>query len=347
MDEQVITHRVTAEQAGQRLDKLVAEMCPELSRSLLQKLIEIGRVTVSGKAKKSSYRLREGNTVTVELPPMGDLAPKEVKPAKMALDILYEDDAIIVVNKPAGIIVHPTASRVGERLSLVAGLLYHCEGKLSDLGDPLRRGVVHRLDRDTSGVIIAAKTNEAHNNLTEQFRERRVHKKYLAVVRGEMEQESGEVTLPIGRDSRAHDKKVVRLVGGRPAISRFEVKERFRGFTVVELFPRTGRTHQLRVHMSAIGHPVVADAMYGGGTAICIAENSKLETRNSKEKASPKLETQETDKLIIARQALHAMEIAFAHPVTHKEMTLTAPLPDDIRALIEALRELRLPATAD
>jgi 23S rRNA pseudouridine1911/1915/1917 synthase len=289
---------------------------------------------------------------------MEELAPKEVKPAKLPLEILYEDDAIIVVNKPAGLVVHPTLSQtVGRsptgptwsdnRVSLVAALLYHCGGKLSDLGDPLRRGVVHRLDRDTSGALIAAKTNEAHNDLTEQFRERRIHKKYVAVVRGEVEQDSGEITLPIGRDSRRHDKKVVKLVGGRPAISRYEVKERFRGFTLVELFPRTGRTHQLRVHMSAIGHPVVADAMYGGGGAVTCAqlteetvreENAKRQTRNAKQTANAKRETKKKERPIIARQALHAMEITFAHPVTHKEMTLVAPLPEDIRALIEALK---------
>jgi 23S rRNA pseudouridine1911/1915/1917 synthase len=159
-----------------------------------------------------------------------------------------------------------------------------------------------------------------------------------------MQQDGGEVTLPIGRDSRRHDKKVVQLVGGRPAISRYEVKERFRGFTVVELFPRTGRTHQLRVHMSAIGHPVAADRMYGGGAAIFIAENAKLETRNPKQAENAKLDAAEAKELLIGRQALHAMEITFAHPVTHKEMTLVAPLPRDIRELVETLRRMRSPA---
>jgi 23S rRNA pseudouridine1911/1915/1917 synthase len=308
--------------AGTRLDKFLAPLHPGISRAAMQKLIEEGRVRVNGAPKKSSYRVRAGDVVEARLPDAEQLAPKELTPVEMSLDILCEDDAIIVVNKPPGLAVHP--ARVGVTRTLVNALLHHCGGKLSDLGDPMRRGVVHRLDRDTSGVIVAAKTDDAHEKLTEQFRLRTIQKKYVAIVWGEPAQDAGEITLPLGRDSKAHDKKAVQLVGGRLAITHYAAKERFTGFTLVELRPRTGRTHQLRVHMSAIGHPIVADRMYGGGGPVYLSD---LHERLRDVDERP----------LIARQALHAAELTFRHPVTGAEMTFTAPLPADMQSLLDIL----------
>jgi len=342
---------VREDDAGARLDVFLHRRRPDLSRSLIQRLIGEGRALVNGLPAKASHRLRIGERVIARMPSREELVPTKVEPVAFALDVLYEDDSIIVVNKPAGLPVHPARPR--DVVTLVAGLLHHCGERLSDLGDPLRRGVVHRLDRDTSGVMVAAKTNEAHEHLAEQFRERRVRKKYLAVVRGEVGDDSGEITLPIGRDSRVHDRKVVRHIGGRRAISHYLVKERFRGFTLVELRPRTGRTHQLRVHMSAIGHPVVADRMYGGGKALFLSELQRGEAKSGEKPcvaASPVVPmlsgyhrgassvVSDDNNPLIARQALHALEITFTHPATGAELTFTAALPADMESLLAALR---------
>jgi 23S rRNA pseudouridine1911/1915/1917 synthase len=315
-----------AEHAGLRLDKFLSLSFQEYSRSFLQKAIRAGRVTLGGRAARPKDPVSPGDEVRVELPILGD---ERLEPEAIPLDVLYEDEHLLAVNKPPDLVVHP--SRGHARGTLANALLYHCQSRLSDMNGPLRPGIVHRLDRDTSGVILCAKTNAAHSRLARQFHDREVRKEYLAVARGVMEHDNGEIALPIGRDPRMREKMCVRpLESGRPgrrAISRYTVEERFRRFTAVRVSPLTGRTHQIRVHLSAIGHPVVADAMYGGGEALLRSE--VVGGRAAAGGEGPPL---------IARQALHARSIRFTHPVTGEPMSLSAPVPEDIQRLLEALR---------
>jgi len=277
---------------------------------------------VDGRKEKPRYPVKAGDRIRVALPVLVE-GGLEAEP--MPLDILYEDGHLLAVNKPADLVVHP--SRGHAHGTLANGLLHHCRERLSDVNGPLRPGIVHRLDRDTSGVILCAKTNAAHAGLAEQFKERRVHKEYLAVVRGRVAYDSGEISLPIGRDRRMRERMRVQLHGGRPAVSRYFVTERFDRFTAVRVEPLTGRTHQIRVHLSAERHPVVADTLYGGSDALYPSDLVGKEKQTDEEP-------------LIARQALHAQAIRFTHPVTGEEISLQAELPDDIRRLIEALRRV-------
>jgi len=315
----VDTLTVGPEHAGMRLDRFLAVALTDYSRAFLQRAIREGRATVAGEAVKAKRPVKEGDEVRVALP---ILAEDRLRPEPIPLDIVYEDDDIIAVNKPPHMVVHP--SRGHGRGTLANALLHHCRRHLSDTGGPLRPGVVHRLDRDTSGIILCAKTNRAHASLSEQFKNREIHKEYMAVVRGRMEHDSGEITLPIGRDNREREKMRVDPLTGRPAITLYFVVRRFERFTLVRVTPRTGRTHQIRLHLAALNHPVVADALYGGGDAVGTAE---LTVPSQAENAEP----------LIERQALHARSITFAHPATGRPMTLTAPLPQDMRRLLDAL----------
>jgi len=319
---------VSQETAGERLDRLLAAHFSEVSRGLLQRLIAAGDVRVDGAPTRPAHRLRAGEQITVRAAAFRERGERRVRPADIPLDILHEDAAVVVVNKPAGLVVHP--ARPGESEPLVAGLLHRYDA-LPETDDPLRPGIVHRLDRDTSGVLVAARTAEACTDLSRQFRERRVEKRYLAVVRGGPCDDTGEVTLALGRDPRVHDRVVVRPLGGRRAVTRYRVLERFDGFALVEARPVTGRTHQIRVHLAAIGCPVVCDGMYGGGGALYRSELRREPRRRGE---AP----------LIARQALHAQRLTFAHPATGLEMTFTAPPPADLRDLIEALCDLRPPS---
>jgi len=317
----IVEEFAVPEETGRlRLDRFLSLWFREYSRSFLARAIREGRVTVSDRPAKPSYAVRPGEVIRVELPV---LAADRLEPEDIPLEVLYEDEQVIAVNKPPDMVVHP--SRGHGSGTLANALLYHCKCRLSDAGGPLRPGVVHRLDRDTSGVILAAKTNPAHAELSRQFKERRVHKEYLAVVRGRMEHDSGEISLPVGRDPRMRERMRVALFAGRPAISRYFVEERFERFTVLRVEPLTGRTHQIRVHLSAERHPVVADALYGGGAAL---RPSELRGRPPQPDEPP----------LIERQALHAAAITFTHPTSGEEIRLRAPLPGDILSLLEALR---------
>jgi 23S rRNA pseudouridine1911/1915/1917 synthase len=293
--------------AGMRLDRWLAEAMPDLSRSRVQALIAAGRVTVEGAVPKAAHRLRGGERVEIEVPPPPS---EEVEPEPIALTILYEDDDVLVVDKPAGMVVHPGAGRTAG--TLAAAVLAHAP-HVAGVGGRRRPGIVHRLDKDTSGVLVVAKTPRAYESLTAQLAARTVTRRYLAVVHGRVGLAEGVVDAPIGRDPRHRQRMAVRPAGqGRPAVTRYRVLERFAGFTSLELRLGTGRTHQIRVHMAFLGHPVVGDVTYGGA------------------RGKPPIP--------LDGIALHAAGLAFLHPRTHQRMEFVAPLPPRMERLLAHLR---------
>src|SRR5580704_288202 len=291
-------HVVANEAAGQRLDQFLRLEISEHSRAFLQKLIEAGQVVVNGAAAKASYKVRAGDKVRVEVPPP---RPLETQPENIALDILFEDADLIVVNKPAGLVVHPAAGNYEH--TLVNALLYHCRGELAGIGGVERPGIVHRLDKGTSGCIVVAKTDLAHKGLVSQFKSREVKKIYRAVCWGKFARPSGRIETVIGRSERDRKKMSANASRGRPAVTDYRVLKQFADFALVELHIHTGRTHQIRVHMAHIGHPVVGDATYGRVRATNIS---------------------------VARPLLHAYKLGFTHPRLQKFVEFTAPVPDDM-----------------
>ncbi|HYM16707.1 MAG TPA: RluA family pseudouridine synthase [Dehalococcoidia bacterium] len=292
---------LVADAPGERLDVFVARRLPELTRSYAQRLIAGGLVSVEGQRAKASLRLDVGQRVRVDVPPPVELT---AQPEQIPLDVIHEDGELIAVNKPAGMTVHPAPGHPAS--TLVNAILARC-GDLSGIGGVLRPGIVHRLDRDTSGVILIAKHDAAHHALARQLRDRSVGKTYLALVEGTPKPPAGVIDAPIARDRRRRQRMAV-VAYGRPSVTAYNVVERFSGVSLLEARPKTGRTHQIRVHLAAIGHPIVGDRVYG--------------------KPSP----------LVARQFLHAWRIAFTHPGTGEPMELEAPLAPD---LAEALRRLR------
>ena len=288
--------------ARQRLDQYLAALGRWGSRSQAQKLIAAGAVRVDGRGSKAGTTLRGGETI--EIAPVSLPVAAGVEPEPIALDVLYEDHHLLVINKPPGLVVHPAPGNW--RGTLVSALLHHWQGPLPGL-DPARPGIVHRLDKDTSGVLVIAKDPETLTALGNQFRRREVEKQYIAFVWGRLHTRRGTISEPIGRNPAHRTRMAVRR-GGREAVTSFEVIACLGEITMVRLFPRTGRTHQLRVHLAAIGHPIVGDAVYGGA-------------RGRK------------DEVLIERQALHAEQIAFRHPATGERMRFVAPLPPDLVAL--------------
>lgn len=295
----------TAETTGTRLDVFLSEKQPELSRSHIQKVIESGGALVNGKAEKNRTKLKEGDTVSFTLP---DPVSVDVLPEDIPLDILYEDHDVIVVNKARGMVVHPAAGVYNG--TLVNALLHHCED-LSGINGAVRPGIVHRLDKDTSGVMIAAKNDAAHVDLAEQIRVKSAHRVYWAVVCGNIAEESGTIHGAIGRSQKDRQKMAVVLHNGKDATTKFKVLERYGDYTLVECRLLTGRTHQIRVHMAFIGHPVLGDPKYGP-------------------KKCP---------FAIEGQALHSKSLTFEHPVSKKEMTFEAPVPEDMQRIIDSLRK--------
>ncbi len=291
-------HVVSKEMAGQRLDRFLQHELPDHSRAFLQKLIEEGNVVVLGRKAKASYTVREGDEIAIEIPRP---RPLETKAEKIPLDILFEDASIIVINKPAGLVVHPAAGN--QEHTLVNALLYHCRGELAGIGGVERPGIVHRLDKGTSGCIVVAKTDQAHKSLVAQFKSRDVKKIYRAVCIGKFDRPSGRIETVIGRSERDRKKMSATVSRGRPAMTDYQVLKQFAGFALVELRIHTGRTHQIRVHMAHIGHPVLGDTTYGG------ARHSNIS---------------------VARPLLHAYKLSFTHPQSGKVMEFTAPLPDDM-----------------
>jgi 23S rRNA pseudouridine1911/1915/1917 synthase len=296
--------------AGRRLDSFLAERVPELSRTRIQELIREGQVRVDGRVAKVSHRVSAAEAIEIEILPRS--AP-EALPEDLPLDLLYVDDDFVIVNKPAGMVVHAGAGH--SRGTLVNALL-HRLGKLSAAGGALRPGIVHRLDRETSGAMVVARNDQAHENLSEQFRSRKVRKIYLALVHGKMLRDSGTITLPISRDPRRRTRMTARAAKGRQARTDWRVIARLDRCTLVEATLHTGRTHQIRAHFAAIGHPVVGDTLYGAPRGV------RAGTRNL-----PLLE----------RNFLHAALIGFAHPSSGAWVEVRAPLPRDLRVYFDQI----------
>lgn len=309
---------VPPEAHGWRLDQYLVGFHGDYSRSYAQKLIKQGVVRVNGLAGKPGYQLSTGETVEVELP-----APvtSDVEPESIPLSVLYEDDSLIVVDKPAGMTVHPGAGQ--SHGTLVNALLAHCE-RLSGIGGVERPGIVHRIDKGTSGILVVAKTDHAHQDLSVQFRKHTTGRQYVALVCGVPSQAIWTVDTFIGRSSRNRKKMGVVSIGGRRAITHFEVREPFEHFAMLNAQLETGRTHQIRVHLAHCGYSVVGDPVYGGG-----------QRRAQKTAQEPDLKHALAQ---LTRQALHAEQLAFLHPVTRERMEFSAPLPDDIQAVLSALR---------
>lgn len=293
--------------AGLRLDVYLAKEQVAPSRSFIQRLIEDGAVRVNGKVEiKPSYRVRASDVIEVSLPPPEDVSAC-VPPEDIAIAVLYEDDDLLVVDKPRGMTVHPGAGRTTG--TLVNALLGR-QMNLSGIGGPLRPGIVHRLDRNTTGVMIVAKTDQAHLRLAADLAAHRVGRHYLALVRGNIVENEGVVDAPIGRHAVDRKRQAV-VAGGRRAVTRFRTLERFGDYTLIEATLETGRTHQIRVHMQYIGRPVAGDPVYGGVR----------------------------DELGLAAQALHSARVEFTHPATGRHMVFVADMPDDMRAAVGALRD--------
>ena len=298
------TLQVNPEDTGTRLDAWLAGQLPDVTRSAAARLCEEGRVTAAGKPLAKNYRLGGGEAVSVTLP---DPEPVDVAPQDIPLDVVYEDSDVIVVNKPKGLVVHPAPGHPDG--TLVNALLHHCGDSLSGIGGELRPGIVHRIDRDTSGLLIAAKNDFAHQKLSAQLQDHTLARIYRCIVIGNLREDSGTVDAPIGRHPVDRKRMAVEPRTGRPAVTHWSVLARYRGFTHVECRLETGRTHQIRVHLASVGHPLLGDTVYGS------------------RKPWPGL----------AGQCLHARRLKFIHPSTGRPVELECPLPDWFQAVLRKL----------
>lgn len=317
-----IDFRVPKQFQDKRVDQYLAGRFMQHSRSLWQKLIRNGNVTVNGHKVKPSTLIMRGDLVHIDFP---RVIEDRVRPEHVPLDIIYEDENLLVINKQAGVVVHPAKGHLTG--TVVNGLLYHCK-HLSGVAGMYKPGVVHRIDKDTTGVLLAAKNDQAHNWLSRQFESRKVHKEYLAVVAGSVSFDSDVIDRPLGRHLHKRTLMSVREEGGKEAQSTYEVVERYAGFTLVRVKPRTGRTHQIRVHLTSLGHPLVGDRDYRG-------PRPTLRELGITDSAAP-------DEPVIRRQALHAQRIGFTYPFSDRWVEYEAPLPEDFIKLMETLR--RVPA---
>ena len=318
-DQSAFTIQVKPADSGKRLDLLIAALIPDCSRSVATALIRNGKIRVQGMVKKPGYRVRAGDEVHGHIPPP---EPILFKPEPIPIDILFEDDHIIVVNKQPGLVVHPAPGHYSG--TLVNGLLYHCS-LIKGIGTALRPGIVHRLDKDTSGVLVVAKNDRAHQHLAKLFKTRQVQKKYLALVLGTMETDSGTISMPIGRHPVDRKKMSTKSRKTRVAETTWRIKERFEAASLIELDLKTGRTHQIRVHCAAIHHPVIGDPVYGRRNAWKnVAHVQDLFCS-------------------IKRQMLHARRVEFSHPATLETVYFEAPLPADMQGVIADLRRIKPP----
>ena len=295
---------VTEETAGDRIDKFLAEQYENLSRSFLQKLLKSGEVMVGGRPVKASYKVAEGDLISFEVP---EAVEPEIVPEDIPLDILYEDHDVILVNKPKGMVVHPAAGHYTG--TLVNALMFHCKEDLSGINGVLRPGIVHRIDMDTTGVIIACKNDLAHNSIAAQLKEHSITRRYQAIVHGALKDDEGVIDEPIGRSPKDRKKMAVNYNNGKSAVTHYKVLTPFKDFTHIECRLETGRTHQIRVHMASIGHPLLGDAVYGPA------------------KCPYKLQG----------QTLHAGILGFVHPRTGEYMEFSAPLPEYFEELLRKL----------
>lgn len=286
---------VTEELSGDRIDKFLSEQCEELSRSFIQKLLKSGEVYVGAKPVKPSYKVSEGDMISFEVP---EAVEPEILPEDIPLDILYEDHDVILVNKPKGMVVHPAAGHYTG--TLVNALMYHCKDDLSGINGVMRPGIVHRIDMDTTGVLIICKNDLSHNSIAEQLKEHSIIRRYQAIVHGCLKDDEGTIDAPVGRHPQDRKKMCINHQNGKHAVTHYKVLNRFQGYTHIECYLETGRTHQIRVHMSSIGHPLLGDAVYG--PARCPYK--------------------------LQGQTLHAGVLGFVHPRTGVYMEFSAPLPE-------------------
>ena len=293
--------------SGLRIDKYLSSVNEQLSRSYIQKLLKSGLVLVDGKPVKASYQVDEGDVISLDIP---EAVEPEIEPEDMDLDILYEDQDVILVNKPKGMVVHPAAGHYSH--TLVNGLMYHCKDQLSGINGVMRPGIVHRIDMDTTGVIIACKNDMAHNSIAAQLKEHSITRRYQAIVHGVLKDDAGTVEGPIGRHPTDRKKMSINYNNGKSAVTHYKVLKRFRQYTHVECRLETGRTHQIRVHMASIEHPLLGDLVYGPGKCPI-----------------PGLQG----------QTLHACVLGFIHPRTGEYMEFTAPLPEYFAKLLNTLPE--------
>lgn len=321
---------VTAEHEGRRLDAFLAACLPEASRVRIRRGIDAGDARVSGVQRKAAFRVGAGQQVEFLLPPPPADGPA---PEPIELSILYEDDAIAAIDKPPGMVVHPAK---GHWSGTLASALMHHFDQLSGHGGTVRPGIVHRLDRDTSGVLVVAKTDLAHQRLAEQFQARTVRKEYLALVAGVPDRDRDLIDQPIGPHPSHREKMALRAdhSASRPAQTFYEVLERFPGITYVRAEPKTGRTHQIRLHLASVGCPVLCDRLYGGRGRIAVGE---LRGMSRAKQLAPELSD---DAVLLQRQALHAHRLTFAHPLTGEPLSLVAPLAADIEPLLLILRQI-------
>ncbi len=298
----MIQEIIVGEEAGIRIDRYLSDQCEELSRSYLQKLLKDGEVLVNGQAVKSNYKVSSGDQITLDVP---DAVEPEIEAEPMDLDIVYEDSDIILINKPKGMVVHPAAGHYSG--TLVNGLMHHCKDDLSGINGVMRPGIVHRIDMDTTGVLIVCKNDKSHNAIAEQLKVHSITRKYYALVHGTLKEETGTINAPIGRHPIDRKKMSINEKNGKEAVTHYRVLRRFRRFTYVECQLETGRTHQIRVHMASIGHPLLGDQVYGP---------SKCPFSG------------------LQGQCLHAGVLGIIHPTSAEYMEFAAPLPEYFENLL-------------
>ncbi|MDO4518959.1 MAG: RluA family pseudouridine synthase [Eubacteriales bacterium] len=304
--ENTIDFLVSAEESGLRIDKYLSERDEQFSRSYIQKLISDAQILVNGKEIKSNYKVRPNDQISIDIP---DLSEPDILPEDIPLDILYEDDDVLVVNKPKNMVVHPSAGHYSG--TLVNAIMYHCKDQLSGINGVMRPGIVHRIDKDTTGVLVICKNDLSHKHLAEQFKVHSITRRYRAIVSGNFKDETGTISTLIGRHPTDRKKMSVHCKSGKEAVTHYRVLEQFSNYSYIECWLETGRTHQIRVHMSSIGHPLIGDDVYGSGK----------------------------NRFHLQGQTLHAMVLGFIHPSTNEYMEFSAPLPDYFEKLLQNFRK--------
>lgn len=303
---EVLEYKTTKEEAGVRIDRFLSEKNEEISRSYLQKLLKEKQITVNNAPVKANYKIQAEDFIRVELP---DMEEPDILPEDIPLDILYEDKDVLVVNKPKDMVVHPSAGHTSG--TLVNAVMFHCKENLSGINGVLRPGIVHRIDKDTTGALLICKNDTAHRDLAEQLKQHSIKRRYRAIVAGNLKEDEGTIEGPIGRHPIDRKKMAINYKNGKEAVTHYKVLERFKNATYVECRLETGRTHQIRVHMTSIGHPLLGDEVYGSGK----------------------------NPYHLQGQALHAMILGFVHPSTGEYMELEAPLPEYFTKLLDKLRK--------